>query len=74
MHDPDFRQSERDWFSFVEKVTEKLVEIDETVPELPVKDVVRLLWLKEAYQLTRQHRSSGYIETRDSHLILLHTR
>ncbi|QIW94556.1 hypothetical protein AMS68_000074 [Peltaster fructicola] len=40
MHDPDFRQAERDWFSFVEKLTERLTEIDETVPELPVKDVI----------------------------------
>lgn len=41
MNDPDFRQSERDWYSFVDKITEALIEIDETVPELPVKDVVR---------------------------------
>ncbi|GAB7331318.1 hypothetical protein MBLNU13_g02761t2 [Cladosporium sp. NU13] len=40
MHDPDFRQSEKDWFSFVEKLTERLVEIDDTVPELPVKDII----------------------------------
>ena len=40
MHDPDFRQAEKDWFSFVEKLTERLVEIDDSVPELPVKDIV----------------------------------
>nr|OQO15840.1 hypothetical protein B0A51_17555 [Rachicladosporium sp. CCFEE 5018] len=40
MHDPDFRQAEKDWFGFVEKLTEKLTEIDDTVPELPVKDVI----------------------------------
>jgi hypothetical protein len=40
VHDPDFRQAEKDWFSFVEKLTERLVEIDDTVPELPVKDIV----------------------------------
>lgn len=40
VHDPDFRQSEKDWFSFVEKLTERLVEIDDTIPELPVKDIV----------------------------------
>ena len=40
MHDADFRASERDWFGFVEKITEKLTEIDDTVPELPVKDIV----------------------------------
>ncbi|KAF2721223.1 hypothetical protein K431DRAFT_338886 [Polychaeton citri CBS 116435] len=40
MHDPDFRQAEKDWFSFVEKLTERLVEVDDTVPELPVKDII----------------------------------
>lgn len=40
MHDPDFRQAEKDWFSFVDKLTERLVEIDDSVPELPVKDIV----------------------------------
>lgn len=41
MHDAEFRQAEKDWHSFVEKLTEKLVEeVDDTIPELPVKDVV----------------------------------
>jgi len=40
VHDVVFRQAEQDWFKFVEKLIERLSEIDETVPELPVKDVV----------------------------------
>ncbi|PPJ55783.1 hypothetical protein CBER1_01601 [Cercospora berteroae] len=40
LHDPDFRQSEKDWHSFVEKMTETLTTIDDTIPELPVKDVI----------------------------------
>ncbi|KAK3627255.1 hypothetical protein LTR56_019355, partial [Elasticomyces elasticus] len=40
VNDAEFRQAEKDWHSFVEKLTERLVEIDLTVPELPVKDVV----------------------------------
>ena len=40
VHDAWFRQAEKDWYSFVDKLTERLVEIDDTVPELPVKDVV----------------------------------
>lgn len=39
-NDPDFRQSEEDWKSFVECLTQRLVQADETIPELPVKDVV----------------------------------
>ena len=40
MHDPDYRTSWKDWESFVESLTEKLMEKDETVPELPPKDLV----------------------------------
>ncbi|OAG37913.1 hypothetical protein AYO21_07885 [Fonsecaea monophora] len=40
MHDVDYRASWKDWEGFVEALTEKLTEIDETIPELPPKDVV----------------------------------
>lgn len=40
VHDPDYRQSWKDWESFVETLTEKISELDETVPELPPKDLV----------------------------------
>ncbi|KAI6799576.1 hypothetical protein KC361_g2810 [Hortaea werneckii] len=40
MHDALFRQAEKDWHSFVEKLTEKLIEVDDTIPELPYKDVI----------------------------------
>lgn len=44
VHDADFRQSEKDWHSFVEALTERLVEIDDSIPELPIKDLVSLGW------------------------------
>lgn len=40
VHDPDFRQSWKDWESLVDVLSEKISEIDETVPELPPKDLV----------------------------------
>ncbi|KAF1997957.1 hypothetical protein P154DRAFT_524496 [Amniculicola lignicola CBS 123094] len=40
MHDPDYRQSLQDFTTFLEKLTEKVVEIDDTIPELPVKDII----------------------------------
>ncbi|KAF2135555.1 uncharacterized protein K452DRAFT_293012 [Aplosporella prunicola CBS 121167] len=40
MHDPDYRTSLKDFNSFVERLTEKVIEADETIPELPIKDVV----------------------------------
>ena len=39
MHDADYRQSKKDFDSFVESLTEKVVEKDETIPELPPKDL-----------------------------------
>ena len=39
MHDADYRQSKRDWDLFVESLTEKVIEKDDTVPELPAKDL-----------------------------------
>ncbi|CAA9960191.1 DUF2461 domain containing protein [Pyrenophora teres f. maculata] len=40
LHDPDFRASFQDFTTFAEKVSEKIIEADETIPELPVKDVI----------------------------------
>lgn len=59
MNDAEFRQAERDWYSLVEKITEKLMEIDETIPELPVKDVVGLLKLVAPTHLAdKEHDTS----------------
>ncbi|UNI18297.1 hypothetical protein JDV02_004573 [Purpureocillium takamizusanense] len=39
-HDDEYRRALKDWNSFVEAATATLLGIDETVPDLPVKDVV----------------------------------
>lgn len=39
IHDADYRQSKKDFDSFVESLTEKIIEKDETIPELPPKDL-----------------------------------
>ncbi|KAI9670869.1 MAG: hypothetical protein M1817_003754 [Caeruleum heppii] len=39
MHDADFRTSEKDFDSFAAALTGKLIDRDETIPELPVKDI-----------------------------------
>lgn len=51
MHDADFRTSWKDWESFVETLTEKIVEKDDTIPELPPKDLVQQFKtaIKEGY-------------------------
>jgi Conserved hypothetical protein (DUF2461) len=41
VHDADYRTSWKDWESFVESLTEKIIEKDDTIPELPPKDLVR---------------------------------
>ncbi len=40
MHDADYRTSKKDFDTFVESLTEKIIEKDETIPELPPKDLV----------------------------------
>lgn len=40
MHDPDYRVAVQDFHDFIGKLSERITEIDETIPELPVKDVV----------------------------------
>jgi hypothetical protein len=42
VHDADYRQSQKDFNSFVDSLTEKIIEKDETIPELPHKDLVRV--------------------------------
>ena len=39
MHDADYRQSKKDFDSFVECLTEKVIEKDETIPDLPPTDL-----------------------------------
>ncbi|KAK7433154.1 hypothetical protein QQZ08_000085 [Neonectria magnoliae] len=38
-HDPEYRRALKDWESFVMRTTETIADVDETIPELPVKDV-----------------------------------
>ncbi|KAI8631348.1 hypothetical protein F5Y19DRAFT_27535 [Xylariaceae sp. FL1651] len=40
LHDPEYRRSLKDWESFVETLTDKIINVDETIPELPLKDVI----------------------------------
>ncbi|KAI0129397.1 hypothetical protein BJ170DRAFT_616086 [Xylariales sp. AK1849] len=40
MRDPEYRRSLEDWQSFVETLTEEVIGADETIPELPLKDVI----------------------------------
>ncbi|KAF2753298.1 hypothetical protein EJ05DRAFT_210281 [Pseudovirgaria hyperparasitica] len=40
MNDLDYRQSLHDFNSFLECLTQKIIKADETIPELPVKDII----------------------------------
>lgn len=70
VHDGDYRQSQKDWSSFVESLTEKIIEKDETIPELPPKDLVSapdiVGWLNHCLILSSSaYRLFGYIEMSD---------
>ncbi|KAK4454157.1 hypothetical protein QBC34DRAFT_394416 [Podospora aff. communis PSN243] len=38
-HDAEYRRSLKDWESYVTSLTEKIIAVDETIPELPFKDI-----------------------------------
>ena len=42
VHDADYRNSKKDWDEFVECLTEQIIGRDETIPELPAKDLVSI--------------------------------
>ncbi|KAI9151846.1 LOW QUALITY PROTEIN: hypothetical protein HJFPF1_09057 [Paramyrothecium foliicola] len=39
-HDGEYRRALKDWDSFVVATTQTLIDVDETIPELPTKDVI----------------------------------
>ncbi|KAM6536157.1 hypothetical protein FALCPG4_002174 [Fusarium falciforme] len=39
-HDGEFRRAFKDWEAFVERTTSSVMSIDDTIPELPAKDVM----------------------------------
>ena len=41
-HDQDFRTAEEDFSSFLEVLSQQIMEKDDTIPELPIKDIVRI--------------------------------
>jgi hypothetical protein len=64
VHDADYRQSQKDFNSFVECLTEKIIEKDETIPELPPKDLVcfpSLSFYINEQDVTRVHHHIHYI-------------
>lgn len=67
VHDVDYRTSWKDWESFVESLTEKIVEKDDTIPELPPKDLVRASKAAPGeLAYIDKYRSLGCIEMFDS--------
>lgn len=64
-HDADYRTAKKDWDTFCESLTEKIIERDDTIPELPVKDVVRQVhgaWgvLADHAEVFRIHRDARF--------------
>ena len=74
VHDPDYRASQSDFHSFVACLQEKLVGLDETIPELPIKDVVSSLHLIMWVLLSKIARCFGFTETFDLVQIRHHTK
>src|SRR5947209_18098066 len=62
-HDPDYRTSWNDWLTFVESLTEKIIEKDETIPELPPKDLVFRIYrdIRFSYDPTPYKVSTSFL-------------
>lgn len=67
VHDPDFRVSFQDFTTFTEKVSEKIIEADETIPELPVKDVVSVNDWVGTSDTANEHRFTEFTEVSLKH-------
>jgi hypothetical protein len=74
VHDPDFRAAFQDFTTFTEKVSEKVIEADSTIPELPVKDVVSPDVQNTAHLPTDTLRSIEFTEISDFPKIQPHIR
>ncbi|KAF3048305.1 hypothetical protein E8E12_011662 [Didymella heteroderae] len=68
-----YRVAVQDFSDFISKLTERIVEIDETIPELPVKDIIQPnggsfvgggLWQPEAESLSKLRREIDRRSTR----------
>ncbi|KAJ7165042.1 hypothetical protein C8R46DRAFT_1097999 [Mycena filopes] len=44
LHDPVYRQAEKEWKDFIEVFTDLLIEVDEQIPPLPPKDVLHRIY------------------------------
>ncbi len=51
-NDKDFRNSLKDFESFIEELSQLVIERDPTIPELPKKDIVRFRSLKLSKLMT----------------------
>lgn len=52
----------QDFNDFIGKLSERIIEIDETIPELPVKDIVSVIYLAIQNIVTHKIRCIEYIE------------
>lgn len=53
LHEPVFRQAEKEWKDFIDQFTDLLVEVDPQIPHLPAKDVVHRIYRDVSFSLAR---------------------
>ncbi|KAJ5571401.1 hypothetical protein N7535_005061 [Penicillium sp. DV-2018c] len=72
-HDHDYRAAKKDFETFIESLTPKIAEIDPTVPELPVKDLVfrvhRDIRFSKNPTPYKTHFSAAWLVLRLDHLL-----
>ncbi|KAI8719982.1 hypothetical protein NCS52_00442200 [Fusarium sp. LHS14.1] len=66
-HDGEFRRAFKDWETFVERTTSSVISIDDTIPDLPTKDIMFRIYRDLRFSLDKNpykaHFSAAWSRT-----------
>ncbi|KAF8178086.1 hypothetical protein K438DRAFT_1978053 [Mycena galopus ATCC 62051] len=60
LHEPIYRQAEKEWKDFIEAFTDLLVEVDDEIPPLPPKDCIHRLYRDTRFSNDKTPYKTGF--------------
>ncbi|KAK7042310.1 hypothetical protein R3P38DRAFT_2889679 [Favolaschia claudopus] len=60
LHDPVYRQAEKEWKDFIEVFTDLLIEVDDQIPPLPPKDVLHRIYRDTRFSNNKTPYKTGF--------------
>ncbi|KAF7319340.1 hypothetical protein HMN09_00271600 [Mycena chlorophos] len=60
LHDPVYRQAEKEWKDFIEAFTDVLIEVDDQIPPLPPKDVIHRIYRDTRFSNDKTPYKTGF--------------